>query len=300
MTQSLDRIAAAFARAAEQKRAALVPYIAAGNPLPATTVPLMHALVKAGADVIELGIPFSDPQADGPVIQRAAEHAIAQGVGLKHVLEMVAEFRSTDQQTPIVLMGYANPIESMGQKQFAERAQLAGIDGLLTVDYPPEEIGEFVQMLEQHHIAPIFLLAPTSTEARIRAVGKIARGYVYYVSLNGVTGAGNLDVADVATRLQRIRQHVSLPVGVGFGISDAQSAQKISLVADAVVIGSKLIDTMTKACEGLPLAQQSQAAIDAGASWLASIRKALEVARATSGASAGTATAGARVTGNQA
>ena len=156
MTQHRDRIAAAFARAAEQKRAALIPYIAAGNPLPATTVPLMHALVKAGADVIELGIPFSDPQADGPVIQRAAEHAIAQGVGLKHVLEMVAEFRSTDQQTPIVLMGYANPIESMGQKQFAERAQLAGIDGLLTVDYPPEEIGEFVQMLEHHHIAPIF------------------------------------------------------------------------------------------------------------------------------------------------
>jgi tryptophan synthase alpha chain len=250
MTQHLDRIAAAFARAAEQKRAALVPYIAAGNPLPATTVPLMHALVKAGADVIELGIPFSDPQADGPVIQRAAEHAIAQGVGLKQVLEMVTEFRLTDQQTPIVLMGYANPIESMGQKQFSEQAELAGIDGLLTVDYPPEEIGEFVQMLEQHRIAPIFLLAPTSTEERIRAVGQIARGYVYYVSLNGVTGAGNLDVTDVANRLQSIRRHVSLPVGVGFGISDAQSAQKISLVADAVVIGRKLIDTMTKACDG--------------------------------------------------
>ena len=300
MTQHLDRIAAAFARAADQKRAALVPYIAAGNPLPATTVPLMHALVKAGADVIELGIPFSDPQADGPIIQRAAEHAIAQGVGLKHVLAMVAEFRSTDQQTPIVLMGYANPIESMGQKQFAEQAQLAGVDGLLTVDYPPEEIGEFVQMLEQHQIAPIFLLAPTSTEERIRAVGQIARGYVYYVSLNGVTGAGNLDTTDVATRLQLIRQHVSLPVGVGFGISDAQSAQKISLVADAVVIGSKLIDTMTKACAGLPLEQQSQAAIDAGATWLAEIRQALEVARLPSGTSAHAGAAGAQATGNQA
>jgi tryptophan synthase alpha chain len=213
---------------------------------------------------------------------------------------MVAEFRSTDQQTPIVLMGYANPIESMGQKQFAERAQLAGIDGLLTVDYPPEEIGEFVQMLEQHRIAPIFLLAPTSTETRIRAVGKIARGYVYYVSLNGVTGAGNLDTSDVATRLQSIRQHVSLPVGVGFGISDAQSAQKISLVADAVVIGSKLIDTMTKACAGLPLEQQSQAAIDAGATWLAGIRQALEVARLPSGASEHARVAGAQATGNQA
>ncbi len=295
MTQYPDRIAAAFARATEQKRAALVPYIAAGNPLPATTVPLMHALVKAGADVIELGIPFSDPMADGPIIQRAAEHAIAQGVGLKHVLAMVAEFRSTDQQTPIVLMGYANPIESIGQKQFAEQAQLAGIDGLLTVDYPPEEIGEFVQMLEHHHIAPIFLLAPTSTEERIRAVGQIARGYVYYVSLNGVTGAGNLDTTDVATRLQRIRQHVSLPVGVGFGISDAHSAQQISLVADAVVIGSKLIDTMTKACAGLPLAEQSQAAIDAGATWLASIRQALDVARLPSGAMTGT-----QASGNQA
>jgi tryptophan synthase alpha chain len=282
MTQYPDRIAAAFARAAEQKRAALIPYIAAGNPLPATTVPLMHALVEAGADVIELGIPFSDPMADGPIIQRAAEHAIAQGVGLRHVLAMVADFRTTDQQTPIVLMGYANPIENMGQKQFAEQAQLAGVDGLLTVDYPPEEIDEFVQLLEQHRIAPIFLLAPTSTETRIRAVGKIARGYVYYVSLNGVTGAGNLDTTDVATRLKGIRKHVSLPVGVGFGISDAPSAQRISLVADAVVIGSKLIDTMTKACAGLPIEQQSQAAIDAGANWLAAIRQAMNVARAES------------------
>ena len=285
MTQHSDRIAAAFKRANEQKRAALIPYIAAGNPLPATTVPLMHALVKAGADVIELGIPFSDPMADGPVIQRAAEHAIAQGIGLRHVLQMVTEFRTTDQQTPVVLMGYANPIESIGQKQFAEQAQVAGVDGLLTVDYPPEEIDEFVGLLEQHHIAPIFLLAPTSTQERIRAVGKIARGYVYYVSLNGVTGAGHLDTGDVATRLKDIRKHVSLPVGVGFGISDAQSAQRISLVADAVVIGSKLIDTMTKACADLPVAQQSQAAIEAGATWLAGIRQAMNVARIEAAAS---------------
>jgi len=279
MSQHTDRIAAAFARATQQKRAALIPYIAAGNPLPETTVPLMHALVKAGADVIELGIPFSDPMADGPVIQRAAEHAIAQGIGLKHVLAMVAEFRKQDQVTPIVLMGYANPIENMGQQAFAEQAEKVGVDGLLTVDYPPEEIDDFVGLLNQHHIAPIFLLAPTSTETRIRAVGKIARGYVYYVSLNGVTGAGHLDTADVAMRLKGIRQHVALPVGVGFGISDAKSAQSISLVADAVVIGSKLIDTMTKAAAGLPVAQQSQAAIESGAGWLAGIRQALDVAR---------------------
>ncbi|MCM0035968.1 MAG: tryptophan synthase subunit alpha [Burkholderiaceae bacterium] len=279
MAQHTDRIAAAFDRAAQQQRAALIPYIAAGNPLPESTVPLMHALVKAGADVIELGIPFSDPMADGPVIQRAAEHAIAQGVGLKHVLGMVAEFRKQDQVTPIVLMGYANPIENIGQQAFAEQAEQAGVDGLLTVDYPPEEIDDFVGLLSKHHIAPIFLLAPTSTDARIQAVGKIARGYVYYVSLNGVTGAGHLDTADVAMRLKGIRKHVALPVGVGFGISDAKSAQSISLVADAVVIGSKLIDTMTKACAGLPKDQQSQAAIDAGAGWLAGIRQAIDVAR---------------------
>ena len=279
MSQHTDRIAAAFDRAAQQQRAALIPYIAAGNPLPETTVPLMHALVKAGADVIELGIPFSDPMADGPVIQRAAEHAIAQGIGLRHVLGMVAEFRQQDQVTPIVLMGYANPIENLGQQAFAEQAEKAGVDGLLTVDYPPEEIDDFVGLLNKHHIAPIFLLAPTSTQARIQAVGKIARGYVYYVSLNGVTGAGHLDTADVAMRLKGIRQHVALPVGVGFGISDAKSAQSISLVADAVVIGSKLIDTMTKASAGLPKDQQSQAAIDAGAGWLAGIRQAIDVAR---------------------
>ena len=279
MAQHKDRIAAASARAAQQQRAALIPYIAAGNPLPETTVPLMHALVKAGADVIELGIPFSDPMADGPVIQRAAEHAISQGIGLTHVLGMVAEFRKKDQDTPIVLMGYANPIENIGQQAFAEQAEQVGVDGLLTVDYPPEEIDDFVGLLNKHHIAPIFLLAPTSTETRIKAVGKIARGYVYYVSLNGVTGAGHLDTADVATRLKGIRQHVALPVGVGFGISDAKSAQSISLVADAVVIGSKLIDTMTKASAGLPKDQQSQAAIDAGAGWLAGIRQAMDVAR---------------------
>lgn len=279
MSTHSDRISAAFARAKDQNRAALIPYIAPGNPLPETTVPLMHALVEAGADIIELGIPFSDPMADGPVIQRAAEHAIAQGVGLRTVLGMVAQFRQQDKQTPIVLMGYANPIENMGQKLFAEQAEFAGIDGLLIVDYPPEELGDFSAILESHRIAPIFLLAPTSTEERIKSVGRIARGYVYYVSLNGVTGAGNLDTAEVARRLQAIRQHVSLPVGVGFGIADADSARRISLVADAVVIGSKLIATMTQASDGTPPALKSAAAIDAGARWLGGIRKALDTAR---------------------
>ncbi len=279
MSTHSDRISAAFARAKDQNRAALIPYIAPGNPLPETTVPLMHALVEAGADIIELGIPFSDPMADGPVIQRAAEHAISQGVGLRTVLGMVAKFRQQDKQTPIVLMGYANPIENMGQKLFAEQAEFAGIDGLLIVDYPPEELGDFSAMLESHRIAPIFLLAPTSTEERIKSVGRIARGYVYYVSLNGVTGAGNLDTAEVARRLQAIRQHVSLPVGVGFGIADADSARRISLVADAVVIGSKLIATMTQASDGTPPALKSAAAIDAGARWLGGIRKALDTAR---------------------
>lgn len=285
MVQHSDRIAQAFALAAEQNRAALIPYIAAGNPLPESTVPLMHALVKAGADVIELGIPFSDPMADGPVIQRAAEHAIAQGVGLRHVLQMVTEFRQQDQRTPIVLMGYANPVESMGQDVFAAAAQAAGVDGLLIVDYPPEEIDAFASMLEQHHIAPIFLLAPTSTPARIESVAKVARGYVYYVSLKGVTGAGHLDVADVASRLSAIKQHVKIPVGVGFGISNADTARQIGQVADAVVIGSKLIQTMTDAVEGLPQASRTAAAIDAGATWLQGIRQALDTGRTTSGSS---------------
>lgn len=273
---SIDRISNAFKAAADSGRAALIPYIAAGNPLRDSTVPLMHALVKAGADVIELGVPFSDPMADGPIIQKAAEHAIAQGVGLKDVLSMVAEFRQTDTTTPIVLMGYANPIERLGQQLFTQQAAAAGVDGVLVVDYPPEEAHEFVGLLSEHDMAPIFLLAPTSTEQRIAAVGQLARGYVYYVSLRGVTGAGHLNVAEVATQLGTIKKHVTIPVGVGFGISDAQSASQVAEVADAVVIGSKLIDVMTKAWQAVPQAQQTDAAVRAGHDWLASIRQALE------------------------
>jgi tryptophan synthase alpha chain len=278
MTTRTDRIAAAFARTAESGRAAaLIPYIAAGDPSPAATVALMHALVDAGADVIELGVPFSDPMADGPVIQRAADRAIAQGVGLPRVLDLVAEFRQRDVATPVVLMGYANPIERMGQTEFARRAEQAGVDGVLVVDYPPEEVIEFAATLGEHGIAPIFLLAPTSTEARIKAVAEVARGYVYYVSLKGVTGAGSLNTDDVAERVALIRRHVrGIPVGVGFGIRDAESAQRVARVADAVVIGSKLIETMEQAVANAPAAQKTDAAVAAGSGWLRTIRLALD------------------------
>lgn len=278
MTTRTDRIAAAFARTAESGRsAALIPYIAAGDPSPAATVALMHALVEAGADIVELGVPFSDPMADGPVIQRAADRAIAQGVGLARVLELVAEFRQRDTTTPVVLMGYANPIERMGQAEFAANAERAGVDGVLVVDYPPEEVIDFAATLGAHGIAPIFLLAPTSTEARIQAVAKVARGYVYYVSLKGVTGAGSLNTEDVAERVVVIRRHMGdIPVGVGFGIRDAESAQRVARVADAVVIGSKLIETMEQAVANAPAAQQTNAAVTAASGWLRTIRLALD------------------------
>lgn len=224
MNASNERLQAAFTRLAG--RTALVPYVTAGDPSLDATPKLMHELVKAGADIIELGIPFSDPMADGPVIQRAAERAIARGTTLRHVLEMVAEFRRNDTTTPVVFMGYANPIERMGQQAFVDAAKEVGLDGILVVDYPPEEIAEFAAMLDEASIDPIFLLAPTSTDARMQAVAKVARGYVYYVSLKGVTGAGNLDTDDVARRLSIIRQHVKIPVGVGFGIRDPESAKR--------------------------------------------------------------------------
>lgn len=277
MTSSPKRIETAFARVAESGRAAaLVPYIAAGDPSPAATVPLMHELVRAGADIIELGVPFSDPMADGPVIQRAAERAIAQGMGLSGVLDQVRAFRIDDPVTPVVLMGYANPIERMGQQAFVERAAEAGVDGVLVVDYPPEEIDAFAAALDKAGICPIFLLAPTSTEARIQAVARVARGYVYYVSLKGVTGAASLNTDDVAQRLALIRRHVSIPVGVGFGIRDAESAVRVARHADAVVIGSKLIQTIEEAVADAAPEQQTQAAVAAAGQWLRTIRAALD------------------------
>lgn len=272
---SNERIHAAFQRI--KGRTALVPYVTAGDPSIAATPGLMHALVGAGADILELGIPFSDPMADGPVIQRAAERAVKRGVGLRDVLDMVAAFRQDDAVTPVVLMGYANPIERMGQANFVELAHKAGVDGILVVDYPPEEIADFADLLHQARIDPIFLLAPTSSDERIKKVGEIARGYVYYVSLRGVTGAGNIDVDDVAARLERIRQYVSIPVGVGFGIRDAESARRLGECADAIVIGSKLIETMETAVvdahnQGKTTDQADQAAVDAAAAWLQGVR----------------------------
>lgn len=279
MNASNERLSAAFARLSG--RTALVPYITSGDPSIAATPKLMHALVRAGADIIELGVPFSDPMADGPVIQRAAERAIARGTGLRQVLEMVAQFRREDTTTPVVLMGYANPVERMGQQTFVDAAREAGVDGVLVVDYPPEEISEFAAMLHAARIDPIFLLAPTSTDARMKAVGEVARGYVYYVSLKGVTGAGHLDTDDVARRLEVIRRHVSVPVGVGFGIRDPQSAQRLSQCADAVVIGSKIIEIMEAAVkdaqqEGASQQDIDQRAIQAAADWLAGIRAVLD------------------------
>lgn len=280
MNSPNNRLAAAFAKTAS--RAALIPYITAGEPSQQATPHLMHALVKAGADIIELGVPFSDPMADGPVIQRAGQRAIERGVGLAQVLEMVAQFRTQDTTTPAVLMGYANPVERMGQQAFVDAAAKAGVDGVLVVDYPPEEMAEFADMLDASGLAPIFLLAPTSSEERIKKVGQIARGYVYYVSLKGITGAGTLDTADVQRRLELIRKHVHLPVGVGFGIRDADSAQRLGRFSDAVIIGSKLIETMEHAAEqarqdGIAKQDEIDArVISAAADWLAQIRKALD------------------------
>jgi tryptophan synthase alpha chain len=265
---AMNRIDATFARLRAAGRAALIPYITVGDPSLAATVPLMRALTRGGADVIELGVPFSDPMADGPVIQRASERALANGVGLGDVLDVVSIFRKQDANTPVVLMGYANPIEAMGTKAFADRAQEAGVDGVIVVDYPPEEAVDFTQLLEERRIAPIFLLAPTTPEPRIITIGRMARGYVYYVSLKGVTGAGHLDVSSVASRLAEIRRHISLPVGVGFGIRDAASAQAIAAHADAVVIGSRIIEEI----ENGPAAQ----APDRAAAWLATIRTAMD------------------------
>ena len=263
-----NRIDATFTRLRAAGRTALIPYVTTGDPSLEATLDVMRALVMGGADVIELGVPFSDPMADGPVIQRASERALANGTGLKDVLAVVRAFRDRNATTPIVLMGYANPIEAMGTGVFADRARDAGVDGVLVVDYPPEEAGDFAKQLDDRGIAPIFLVAPTTPEPRIDAVAALARGYVYYVSLKGVTGAGHLDTAEVARKVAEIRRHVKLPVGVGFGIRDAASAQAIAAHADAVVIGSRVIQEI----EGGP---PSGAAERAGA-WIATIRRALD------------------------
>lgn len=256
----MSRIQNTFARLKAAGRQALIPYITAGDPSPDMTVTLMHALVAGGADVIELGVPFTDPSADGPVIQRAAERALAQGVSLRKVLEMVVKFRQRDADTPVVLMGYANPIEAMGYEAFASAASAAGVDGVLTVDLPPEESVERAAVLKQRGLDPIFLLAPTTPVLRMKAVAALAGGYVYYVSLKGVTGAANLDVQNVADKLAEMRAHIDLPIGVGFGIRDAASAKAVAAVADAVVIGSRIVQDVEQGGDDLPARLQAFAA----------------------------------------
>jgi tryptophan synthase alpha chain len=265
---SMSRIQLIFEELAKSGKKGLIPFITAGDPSPTMTVPLMHALVAGGADIIELGVPFSDPMAEGPVIQRACERALKFGVGMKDVLGYVREFRETNRDTPVVLMGYANPIERMGQMAFIAAARQAGVDGTIVVDYPPEECEEFGVAMQAAGMDPIFLLAPTSTEERITQVAKVGSGFSYYVSLKGVTGAANIDIEDVSKRVTAIRRHVKLPISVGFGIRDAATAKALASVADAVVIGSRIIQEL----ENTPADQ----AIDAVQRFMTGIREALD------------------------
>jgi tryptophan synthase alpha chain len=268
----MNRIETTFTKLQSEHRRALIPYVTAGFPYADITPDLMHGMVEAGADVIELGVPFSDPMADGPVIQKAGEAALALGIGTVQVLEMVRVFRKTNDKTPVVLMGYANPVERYngihGKGSFIRDAAEAGVDGVLIVDYPPEECEEFAAELRAQGMDLIFLLAPTSTPERMEQVARIASGYVYYVSITGVTGAGHLDTEAVGRMLPRIRQYVSLPVGVGFGIRDARTAQAVGSVADAVIIGSKIIQLI----EGQPRDQVAPVARE----FLRGIREALD------------------------
>ncbi|MCK5903595.1 MAG: tryptophan synthase subunit alpha [Cocleimonas sp.] len=237
----MSRLSTCFEHLKTANKTALIPYITAGDSNPAITVPLMHRMVEAGADIIELGIPFSDPMADGPTIQLACERALVHHTSLRDVIEMTRQFRKTDQKTPIVFMGYLNPVEAMGYQAFAQQASQAGVDGLLTVDMPPEESEDLVSALKLCAIDPIFLLSPTTQIERIKKITKAGQGFLYYVSLKGVTGSNVLDVDDVATHVDRIRAESSLPIGVGFGIKNAASAQAVSRVADAVIVGSAIV-----------------------------------------------------------
>ena len=264
----MSRITATLAALHDQKRKALIPFVTAGDPDLATTVLMMHGLAAAGADVIELGVPFSDPMADGPTIQRSSERALQKGTTLRNVIGLVADFRKTNDSTPVVLMGYANPIEAMGYEKFAAAARDAGVDGVLVVDYPPEESVKLSKLLSDAGIDPIFLIAPTSVESRIEQISKLARGYVYYVSLRGVTGAANLNIADIQKKITELRVHVKIPIGAGFGIRDGKTARAVADVADAVVVGSRLVEAIEqsppgKAVENVAvLVREIRAAID--------------------------------------
>jgi len=267
---TMSRIEQTFAALREQNKTGLVTFITAGDPGPDLTVPLMHALGEGGADVLELGVPFSDPMAEGPVIQRACERALKFGIGLPDVFGFVREFRKTNQATPVVLMGYANPIERIGPDEFIRCAREAGADGAIVVDYPPEECEAFADAMRANDLDLIFLLAPTSTLERVQQVARYGSGFSYYVSLKGVTGAGSIDTEDVARRVAAIREHVRLPIGVGFGIRDGQTAKAVASVADAVVIGSRIIQEIENA--------GADAAVPAVRAFVGGIRTALDAA----------------------
>lgn len=266
----MSRIATRFSACRAQGRKALIPFITAGDPSRALTVALMHRLVASGADLIELGVPFSDPIADGPVIQRATERALAAGMSLRTVLDMVRDFRAEDATTPVVLMGYLNPIEAIGYSAFAEQAARAGVDGLLIVDVPPEEADDLAAALRAHGLDLVYLLAPNSDLGRIARIGALASGFVYYVSVKGVTGAGHLDLDAVAEQLARIRSQIDLPVGVGFGIKDADTATAVARIADAVIVGSAIVGRIEA------LAGQPEAILETVGEFVASLRQAID------------------------
>ncbi len=267
----MSRITSKLLSLKQAGRKALIPFITAGDPRPDFTVPAMHAMVEAGADILELGVPFSDPMADGPVIQRASERALEHKMSLRKVLELVREFRREDGETPVVLMGYLNPVEALGYRNFVDQAKAVGVDGVLTVDMPPEESADLLPMLEEAGIDPIFLLAPNSTGERIARMGELGRGYLYYVSLKGVTGASHLDLGDVERKIGEIRKLADLPIGVGFGVKNAETAAAVSKLADGVVVGSALVtkieeaggDTQRALKEITALLRSMRAAMDA-------------------------------------
>jgi len=273
----VSRIAGRFEQLASSGRKALISYVVAGDPAPEATVPLLHALVENGADILELGVPFSDPMAEGPVIQLGHERALANGTSLRSVIDMVREFRTRDADTPVLLMGYANPVEHMGYERFVAAASEAGVDALLTVDLPPEEVGALNTLLQGAGMDNIFLVAPTTPADRVGRITARASGFIYYVSLKGVTGAGHLDVEDVTRHLALIRERTALPVAVGFGIRDAASARAVAGVADGVVVGSAIVDCLAKAIDA---GGDQAAAIEAAGTLLAEIRRGVDSATA--------------------
>lgn len=274
----MNRIVSRFAELRAAKRSALIPYITAGDPVPSATVDLMHLLVSKGADLIEIGVPFSDPMADGPVIQRATERALAHNVSMHDVFGMVRAFRETDSTTPVILMGYLNPVEILGYAAFAREAAEAGVDGVLTVDLPPEEAEDYTSILRDAGLEIIFLVSPTTPHGRLQAVARLGSGFVYYVSLKGVTGANSLDTDDVARHIEDLRQFISIPLGVGFGIRDAHTAGLVSKVADAVVVGSVIVHLIEQHQHDLPAMHRAVGAL------VAEMRAAMDAAKTPGGA----------------